>query len=69
MKTFLALCLAVSTLGCASLSYNHKDYGNFSYLRFGNSDIGGIMLNIDGKEIMLERAKSDNLKDVMEVLK
>lgn len=55
----LLICLAC---GCASLTYEHKDYGRVEYRRWWSQEVGAVSIEIDGKppiRLHMQRQKAE----------
>jgi len=56
MFSLLALC------GCASLKYEHPDYGKVEYRRWWSQEIGEVTIRIDGNppvSLSLSKQRAD----------
>lgn len=48
--------------GCASLTYEHKDYGRVEYRRWWSQEVGSVSIEIDGKppiRLHMQRQKAE----------
>lgn len=58
----LFVCLLVLFSGCASLIYEHTEYGRVEYRRWWSQEVGAVSIEIDGKppiRLHMQRQKAE----------
>lgn len=68
MRQLFLIVMMGLPVGCASLTYEHKDYGRVEYYRFGGQEMSDVTIKINGQDIQLglgrQAASGDEVGEV-----